>query len=101
MFRAISFILILLLSTSVLGREKARAISGAGSRSCATWTEAQVDPSDQLAAREWVLGFISGFNWASDSQAVPVDNNALFALVNNYCLAHPEQPLVYATSAAV
>lgn len=68
-------------------------IFGAGHSSCGEYTTDRQDPSLKAKVAQtkvWVLGFLSGHNWASSSgEARPPDVDAAFAFVDRYCINNP------------
>jgi hypothetical protein len=72
---------------------------GAGGDTCRQWTEAIKEPSARYQYRQWVFGFISGYNWRDPSKQIsPPDTTAVVSWVDNFCQANPEVP-IYAAAA--
>ncbi len=78
-------------------------VRGQGTMSCGEWLQDRQlkDPSEQDVIRgdeSWVLGFITGVNAASSSDAGNQSEAAgMFAWIDNYCRTHPLAQLVGAT----
>src|SRR6266705_1916680 len=67
-------------------------LMGAGMSSCGKWTESKSIPQLHYQVKQWVLGFISGSNWARDEiQVTPPDEQAVVAFVDKYCKNNPLQ----------
>jgi hypothetical protein len=67
-------------------------IAGAGTQSCANWTEARSehDEAVDMFLLSWVQGFLSGLNVKSasgDIASIP-DTQDLLASMDRYCQAH-------------
>jgi hypothetical protein len=75
-------------------------IWGAGSVSCGSWTKAAKNDLLRPDYIEWLLGFLSGYNWHAlhtPSEAVSAaDQNAVIGWIDNYCSNHPLDPLTVA-----
>jgi hypothetical protein len=98
----IRFIPVLSLSLLIVMQAHARnvAIIGAGNVSCGRWTEVRNQVVRHVQLRQWVLGFISGINWNTEgSQAVPQDQEAVVAFIDQYCKNNPLHALLYAAVA--
>ena len=65
---------------------------GAGNWSCATWLSS---PSNELAGKNWLLGFWSGTNNSSSSHTVGIhsDITGITAEVTNVCKSSPSKLL--------
>lgn len=88
---------VLVLSTNAHGGIPGTTI-GEGAKSCGTWTEERAHDSGRLGfMKAWVLGFASGANLYTAHedflrrQDVPA--TAIYAWIDNYCRAHPLEPL--------
>ena len=81
-------------------------LKGYGTNKCATWTAWRREKQAGLA-EQWILGFLSGVgyevvrNSAVDNLLNGVDANAVWAWVDNYCLASPLNPIENAGAAFV
>jgi len=72
---------------------------GAGGDTCKQWTQAIKEPSARYQYRQWIFGFISGYNWRDSSkQIVPPDSTALLSWVDEFCKANPDAPIYIAAS---
>src|SRR5690349_6738698 len=70
---------------------------GAGGDTCRQWTQAIKEPSARYQYRQWLFGFISGYNWRDASkQIVPHDSGEVLAWVDEFCKANPEAPIYIA-----
>jgi len=91
---------------------------GMGTKSCAEWTIAEAERrqvslggtmytetgSDIPAQTQWITGFLTAFNYyqsATPNVAEGTDLNDIFGLVDNYCAAHPSDPIAKAAIALV
>ncbi|HEY2987759.1 MAG TPA: hypothetical protein VGL11_08535 [Candidatus Binatia bacterium] len=72
---------------------------GAGSDSCRQWTEARNDPGTHYQYRQWIFGFVSGYNSHDPSnQIVPPDSSAVIEWIDNFCKANPQRALYFAAA---
>ena len=72
---------------------------GAGSDTCKQWTQAIKEPSVRYQYRQWLFGFISGYNWRDTSkQVVPPDSTAPISWVDEFCKANPDAPIYIAAA---
>jgi hypothetical protein len=70
---------------------------GAGGDVCRQWTQAIKEPSARYQYRQWLFGFVSGFNWRDASKQInPQDSTALLAWVDEFCKVNPEAPVYVA-----
>src|SRR5262245_32593363 len=75
---------------------------GAGSDTCRQWTQAIKEPSARYQYRQWLFGFISGYNWRDTSkQVVPPDSTAPISWVDEFCKANPDAPIYIAAARLV
>jgi hypothetical protein len=78
---------------------------GFGNSSCGKWLAAKNDSAARYGAEQWLLGFVSGMNWAvavgKRPQARLVDNDAAMAFVDHYCAANPLHTVAFAAAALV
>jgi hypothetical protein len=75
-----------------------RTMMGFGSASCAVWSGERAGKTLRSYAMEfWVLGFISGTNWASPADRkdllAGMDADAMWSWLDNYCRLRPLEPL--------
>jgi hypothetical protein len=72
---------------------------GAASDSCRQWTEARNDPGTHYQYRQWIFGFVSGYNSRDPSnQIVPPDSSAVIEWIDNFCKANPQRALYFAAA---
>ena len=72
---------------------------GAGGDTCKQWTQAVKEPSARYQYRQWLFGFISGYNWRDTSkQVVPPDTTAVLSWVDEFCKANPDAPIYIAAA---
>ncbi|HKA31792.1 MAG TPA: hypothetical protein VKH64_01155 [Candidatus Binatia bacterium] len=93
--------LLLAASSSLCGAATLPDITtvGAGGDTCKQWTQAIKEPSARYQYRQWIFGFISGYNWRDSSkQVVPPDSTALLSWVDEFCKANPDAPIYIAAS---
>jgi hypothetical protein len=82
-----------LVALLMTGSAEGFALIGSGVESCGTWTASR--RQSEFAAiqpAQWILGFLSGAGYMSSEGVDPlnrVDAQAVWAWVDNYCLAHP------------
>jgi hypothetical protein len=70
---------------------------GAGGDDCRKWTQAIKEPAARYQYRQWIFGFVSGYNWRDASkQVVPPDSSALLLWVDEFCRVNPDAPLYVA-----
>lgn len=63
---------------------------GMGTNSCGKWIEAAKNPVGRAQYRSWVLGFLTGVNWHSNStQAKVPDAEAVMVFIDEYCKRNP------------
>jgi hypothetical protein len=61
-------------------------VMGSGEFSCGTWVESKNIPELRVQGIQWVLGFMTGGNWAThELQAKPPDLQAVAAFMDQYC----------------
>jgi hypothetical protein len=76
-------------------------VYGSGMQSCGAWTyKTDSDVGEQTS---WVMGYISAFNVYQGEMNVGAgtDLNGIFGWIDNYCAAHPLDPIIKATDALV
>jgi hypothetical protein len=82
--------------------ETAEAVTVKGSRTCSQWQRAREDQDmSMLAARNWLLGYLSGLSTGRDrefwggggTRVAELDNDSVFVWVDNYCAAHAKANL--------
>ena len=72
----------------------AQTIRGVGARPCAEWLQARGDNGRDFEAEQWTLGYLSGANAAREGALFrATDEKAIFASVDAYCGAHPQDML--------
>lgn len=76
---------------------------GQGIGSCGAWTSAR---HERAAAdlEQWILGFLSGVGFDAVDGTDPLrllGTDVVFAWIDNYCSAHPLDPIVNAAAAFV
>ena len=85
---------------------KAFLAIGNGTGSCGAWTADRRRPMGLVAQAEeqWILGFLSGVGYESQDTIDPLNNvdaEAVWAWMDNYCLAHPLERIMQAAEAFV
>ncbi len=78
--------------------------SGAATESCGSWSASRrANNVRSWVTEQWVLGFLSGVAYAASSSGpdplTGVDDEAVWAWVDNYCRAHPLDWLLHAAVA--
>ena len=80
-------------------------VTGFGRNSCGTWTANRSDPKTlkTYVDTSWVLGFIAGAAvfGADRDPGKGLDNQAIYAWVDNFCRDHPSSKIVDAAVAFV
>jgi hypothetical protein len=72
---------------------------GAGGDVCSKWIAAIKEPGARYQYRQWLFGFMSGYNWRDPSkQVVPPDSNAPIAWVDEFCKINPAVPVYMAAA---
>ena len=69
-----------------------RTVYGAGTSSCAEWTEAR-QGERWFGTGQWVLGFVSAVNQYSKETPTQTDARSMASRVDAYCRAHPEDDI--------
>ena len=63
---------------------------GLDDMSCTAWTNVRTDSEQQLPYIQWVRGFLSGHNYASQAKQVSVVSNGTIAMyIDRYCRLKP------------
>ena len=80
-------------------------VTGVGRNSCGTWTANRSDPKTLKTFMDtsWVLGFIAGAAvfGADRDPGKGLDNQAIYAWIDNFCRDHPSSKIVDAAVAFV
>ena len=72
---------------------------GAGGDACRKWSEAQKEPGVRAQYRQWLFGFVSGYNWRDSSRQIePSSGDTLLAWVDAYCKTNPANPVYLAAA---
>lgn len=93
---------VMIWSSVAFAADKSTTVLGAGVTSCGTWTEHRQsdDMSAYMADVNWVLGYLTAINDASDIDVSDgTDIAGLRAWIDNYCQANPLQPIYQAANA--
>jgi hypothetical protein len=81
------------------------AFVGAGADSCGTWIASRRQSEwASIQPGQWILGFLSGVGYWGEGLVDPlnsVDARAVWAWVDNYCLAHPLEDIERAGAAFI
>jgi hypothetical protein len=92
-----------LLLLSFIGplHAKSAYVYGAGTVSCAKWSEFRTtNNSNKFQMEGWLDGYLSGWNLAGDDTPdflLHSDRTALYAWVDYYCAANPLDDLIQAS----
>ena len=87
--------MVFLAGTGLLLAAPASAYSVKGAGECATWVGGEDD-------RFWVLGFISGYNFAKNAEVAKSEtSNSIFQFVTRYCEERPKDDLADAATAYI
>jgi len=77
-------------------------VVGAGVQSCGKWTTDKPNSYARNVDIEWVVGFISGFNFVHGGDVSEnVDAPAIVVWMDNYCSAHPLDPINLGASSLI
>jgi hypothetical protein len=96
------FVLCFPFAIEINAEESAVYVLGGGHDSCGKWLESKDIPQQRQQYTQWVLGFISGSNWARDeTQVYPPDVQAVVAFIDRYCKKNPLQRIMVAAVALV
>jgi hypothetical protein len=99
--RVVLLVAMLMFVADAHAKEPVLAI-GAGLSSCGKWIEVKDNPTLRNSFEQWVVGFISGANWASVGvMARPVDFEAITVFVDQYCAQKPLDTVAAAAIALV
>lgn len=91
-----AFALLVLLAVVLPGPAEAFNLIGQGTQSCGTWTATR-RAGKAFGFEQWVLGFLSGVGWIGpDDPMLGTDAEGVWAWIDNYCRAHPIDPLANA-----
>jgi hypothetical protein len=77
-----------------------RRIYGAGTNSCAEWTESRKGDG-WITAGQWMLGYVSAANQFSKAAPALSDARSMARWLDDYCVESPEHDLSDATRALV
>jgi hypothetical protein len=100
----------MLLTVMLLAADAARAyfIWGTGEQKCSDFVGAKIEydhagnSRDHLAHLNWIKGFITGINWAKDSDiARDLDIETVRAWVDAYCRENPLESIAHASEELV
>ena len=100
---AIVIATVVVLGGSVaLSSQDDRRVYGAGTSSCAQWTEARaIDADAWFVTGQWVLGFVSAVNQYSKTVPAQVEARLMARQVDGYCRTYPEDDVSDAARALV
>jgi hypothetical protein len=77
-------------------------IWGVGTYSCGAWTASSADSSTRVQQQQWLVGFVSGYNWGShEGENVTADIAGIVGWVDAYCSTHPLDAIVQAAARLV
>ena len=92
--------LLLLVSVSPLAQGGAYRLYGAGSYTCAYWTQERALPGWQYLG-QWVLGFVSAYGHYHGNVLSRADAGEITAFMDNYCRQNPMSGILDAAAALV
>jgi hypothetical protein len=100
---AVSTLVAVVALATVLSGARAQEVSvwGTGQESCGKWLAQRTNNVNRTILHNWILGFISGSNWYSRSQARPPDSDAVATFVDQYCQNNPLHLMALAAAALV
>jgi hypothetical protein len=104
MQKAYAIILILLLWPAA-GEAKTITVRGEGYASCNMWTQEHTIRSRRQPVQDsWILGYVNAASSMLDLPDVedvsaPFHNADLITWIDDYCSAHPDEPLIRAADA--
>jgi hypothetical protein len=86
------FLLLAALTLALMTEAKAEYTAiGVGTSSCGSWTAYRRN-REAFGFEQWILGFLSGAGFEGTDGTDPLNNtdaDAVWAWMDNYCLAHP------------
>lgn len=92
MNRALVILIVVVLLTGAA--HAGATLVGAGSQSCAAWTNRKKSAVVKGSFEAWVVGFISGLNVSGDREIVGGgDLDAIVAWMDQRCLTAPSQQI--------
>ena len=99
-------LVVLAAPVSALANPEQYNALGPGTMSCGNWsTFRHGNASDWIPQADWVLGYITAYNYfiwtRSTNVADGADSDVLMAWIDDYCTAHPLDSLAAATHALV
>ena len=94
--------LVVLGGATTLFSQDDRKIYGAGTTSCARWTESRKGTTNEwTVAGQWVLGFVSAVNQYSKTSPAQVDARSMAVKIDEDRQTYPEDDVSDATRALV
>jgi hypothetical protein len=83
---------------SVAGENDLVPVLSFADTSCGAWTRSQRDRSMRQIYLYWFRGFVSGYNYGSETKQVPLnampDQDTLSLYVDKYCREQPLRPFI-------
>ena len=92
--------LALILAAALMVPFTAVADFGFANSHCSRWLDPEL-ADQEMARRQWVLGYLTAFNRYSGREITNTDPNALLEKLREHCVAHPKDTLETATEAVV
>ena len=69
---------------------------GYANSQCSRWLDPEL-ADEEMARRQWVLGYLTAFNRYSGQEITNTDPNELLKKLREHCVAHPTDSLETAT----
>jgi hypothetical protein len=83
----------LAVGTVVVSSQGTRRIYGAGTNSCAHWTDSRQKNEGWVTSGQWLLGFVSAANVYASAPPSDTDSRAIASWMDSYCSTHADQDL--------
>jgi hypothetical protein len=83
-------------TVQVWSQESSAMLIGFGTSSCGTWRQVNRASSEWFGIWNWVLGYVSGQNFARTGNDFlkQTDADAIIAWMDDYCRSHPLEKVV-------
>ena len=96
-------IVMLALNATIIVAADGITVRGPGASSCGTWTADRRRGGEwPMMDEAWILGFLTGSAYVATDGRDPVsgvDNEGIFAWIDNYCRANPLKEIIDAAAA--
>ena len=89
---------LILAAAAIMAPLTAVADFGFANSHCSRWLDPEL-ADEEMARRQWVLGYLTAFNRYGGREITNTDPNALLEKLREHCAAHPKDSLEAATEA--